>query len=104
MTTRQFNSFFKVLEIRNNRKNDSFTATSAWDSQTSSSAWPVENNAVIEPTKPALPTSFAAGYTRFKAVYEFYARNNDEITFQPGDIIMVKLTKLALLFTKKLPL
>lgn len=51
----------------------------------------MENNKEIEPTKPALPTTFDSGYTRFKAVYEFYARNNDEITFQPGDIIMVNI-------------
>ena len=30
-----------------------------------------------------------AEVTRYRALYEFVARNGDEISFQPGDIIMV---------------
>lgn len=29
------------------------------------------------------------GYTKYRALYEFVARNSDELSFQPGDIIMV---------------
>lgn len=32
-----------------------------------------------------------AGTARYRALYEFVARNGDEISFQPGDIIIVSL-------------
>jgi intersectin len=76
----------QVLEMKNNRKNDSFS-TSAWPTETKS-AWSVEEPRAPEPVaddQEAAPE----GYLRYRAVYEFYARNQDEITFQPGDIVMV---------------
>lgn len=81
--------FFKVLELKNNRKNESFTASSAWE--TSSSAWPAKEDnetnevVVVADNRDVAPT----GYVRYRAIYEFFARNSDEITFQPGDIVMV---------------
>lgn len=74
----------QVLELKNNRKNDSYS-TSAWPTETKS-AWAAEEPIAPEPVadEPA-----PAGYQRYRAIYEFAARNNDEITFQPGDIVMV---------------
>lgn len=84
-----FNETFlqQVLELKNNRKNESFT--SAWSSSTNS-AWPAEEKHVAEPVADNRDVA-PAGFLRYRAVYEFYARNSDEITFQPGDIIMVAL-------------
>lgn len=68
--------------MKNNRKNESY----------SSSAWPAENkNAWKEETQsaPEPAADEPAVYARYRAVYEFFARNSDEITFQPGDIVMV---------------
>ncbi|KAL7034026.1 hypothetical protein ACKWTF_007823 [Chironomus riparius] len=84
----------QVLELRNNRKNDTFT--SAWDtSAPTANSWATESNQnATEPAHHSVVTNAsyeadASNYVRFKAVYEFSARNNDEISFQPGDIIMV---------------
>lgn len=37
----------------------------------------------------AVSSDNKADVTRYRALYEFVARNGDEISFQPGDIIMV---------------
>ncbi|KAL1373649.1 hypothetical protein pipiens_018540, partial [Culex pipiens pipiens] len=76
----------------NNRKNESYT--SAWDT---SNSWPV-NNEPVAPAQTETPTTAAMlpndtvetppGFVKYRAIYEFSARNADEITFQPGDIIM----------------
>jgi intersectin len=72
--------------MKNNRKNDTYSS-SAWPTETKS-AWPA---AVEEPEPVANNDRDVApeGYLRYRAIYEFFARNSDEITFQPGDIIMV---------------
>jgi intersectin len=79
--------------MRNNRKNESFS-TSAWE--TSSSAWGTSNEQTTQEAEvTASSNAFADvpsdGYIKYKALYEFSARNQDEITFQPGDIIMVTI-------------
>jgi hypothetical protein len=83
--------------LRNNRKNESFS--SAWESAPSStSAWATTaaetSRLANEPVATIQSAAVAASYDnsefiKYKAVYEFSGRNNDEITFQPGDIIMV---------------
>ncbi|XP_070491973.1 intersectin-1 isoform X2 [Chironomus tepperi] len=84
----------QVLELRNNRKNDTFT--SAWDTAPpTTNSWATETNQnTTEPAHHSVVTNAsyeadASNYVRYKAVYEFSARNNDEISFQTGDIIMV---------------
>lgn len=73
--------------MRNNRKNENLTST--WDAKVSNNTWQTEN---VESTTRQIPVATASTtYTRYQALYEFFARNSDEITFQPGDIIMVKL-------------
>jgi hypothetical protein len=38
----------------------------------------------------ALPlTAASSNLLKYRALYEFVARNSDELSFQPGDVIMV---------------
>lgn len=72
--------------MKNNRKNDTYSTT-AWNTETKGT-WSVEEVQELEPVNDDREVA-PAGYLRYRAVYEFYARNKDEITFQPGDIVMV---------------
>lgn len=88
----------QILEMKNNRKNESYT--SAWDT---SNSWPVDNEppvaaAVAQVQETVLPNDVVEtppGYVKYRSIYEFSARNADEISFQPGDIIMVPLEQNA---------
>ncbi|XP_035917377.1 intersectin-1 isoform X1 [Anopheles stephensi] len=92
----------QILEMKNNRKNESYT--SAWDT---SSSWGTSDTAThavtnSEPAPVANVTATAGddvqtppGYVKYRAIYEFSARNSDEISFQPGDIVMVPLEQNA---------
>ncbi|KAL0103076.1 hypothetical protein PUN28_018401 [Cardiocondyla obscurior] len=78
----------KVIELRSggNASAADF-ATSAWgdsgwgDGPTSDTAWPVNDTTANE--------AVVVGVRKYRALYEFVARNQDEISFQPGDIILV---------------
>lgn len=72
--------------MKNNTKNDTYS-TSAWSTETKS-AWPAEESRAPQPVADDREVA-PEGYLRHRAIYEFFARNSDEITFQPGDIIMV---------------
>lgn len=80
----------QILELKHNRKNESIT--SSWDTTNS---WGTEPTAVVATVAPVTATSIpeaapaSTEYVKYRAIYEFYARNADEITFQPGDIVMV---------------
>lgn len=86
----------KVIELRASSDNVSAAdfATSAWGDGTWDDApaivggdtWPVNDNAVVTNTTDEI---VATGVTKYRALYEFVARNQDEISFQPGDIILV---------------
>ncbi|XP_017082489.1 intersectin-1 isoform X1 [Drosophila eugracilis] len=95
-----------VLELKYNRKNET-SVTSAWDTGTSS-AWGETNttaadtyagmsNDISAAAAPAVDLSGPApeGFVKYQAVYEFNARNAEEITFVPGDIILVPLEQNA---------
>ncbi|XP_044315992.1 intersectin-1 isoform X3 [Drosophila rhopaloa] len=95
-----------VLELKYNRKNET-VVTSAWDTG-SSSAWGEPETTAADPyagmsndvtavTAPAVDLSGPApeGFVKYQAVYEFNARNAEEITFVPGDIILVPLEQNA---------
>lgn len=74
--------------MKHNRKNESMT--SAWDT-TPTSAWPVDEPvAAAEPVSTYATEATPVGYEKYRAIYEFSARNADEISFQPGDIVMVR--------------
>ncbi|XP_051858890.1 intersectin-2 isoform X2 [Drosophila albomicans] len=104
-----------VLELKYNRKNETSTisSTSAWDT---GSAWGTSSEpaadaygsyglsndtaaatAAAAVTAPAVDLSGPApeGFVKYRAVYEFNARNTEEITFVPGDIILVPLEQNA---------
>ncbi|KAH8413568.1 hypothetical protein KR009_012294 [Drosophila setifemur] len=96
-----------VLELKYNRKNES-SASSAWDTGTSSAWGDADSVAVADPyaglsndtaavAAPAVDLSAPApeGFAKYRAVYEFSARNAEEITFVPGDIILVPLEQNA---------
>ncbi|XP_044270711.1 intersectin-1 isoform X3 [Tribolium madens] len=78
----------KVQEMKNANRNLDYNASwksnDAWgDNGTQASTeWPVDNWG----TSTAQPTT---DIVRYRALYEFVARNSDEISFQPGDIINV---------------
>ncbi|XP_043862739.1 intersectin-2 isoform X2 [Drosophila santomea] len=95
-----------VLELKYNKKNES-SVTSAWDTGTSS-AWgetdttagdpyAVVSNDISALAAPDVDLSGPApeGFVKYQAVYEFNARNAEEITFVPGDIILVPLEQNA---------
>ncbi|KAH8366469.1 hypothetical protein KR084_010116 [Drosophila pseudotakahashii] len=95
-----------VLELKYNRKNET-SVTSAWDTGTSS-AWGETDTTAADPyagmsnditavAAPAVDLSGPApeGFVKYQAVYEFNARNAEEITFVPGDIILVPLEQNA---------
>ena len=53
-------------------------------------AWSDSTNSWGNTPAPAVVLSGSnASQTRYRALYEFVARNGDEISFQPGDIILV---------------
>uniref|UniRef100_A0A182NBC1 Dynamin-associated protein n=1 Tax=Anopheles dirus TaxID=7168 RepID=A0A182NBC1_9DIPT len=92
----------QILEMKNNRKNESYT--SAWDTSNSWGAADTAAHAVVnsEPVPAAAVTARQGedvqtppGYMKYRAIYEFSARNSDEISFQPGDIVMVPLEQNA---------
>ncbi|XP_037960545.1 intersectin-1 isoform X2 [Teleopsis dalmanni] len=76
----------QVLELKYNKRNDNVTTATGWET---SATWGADSyNTVVENAVPAVE-----GYTKYRAVYEFSARNEDEITFAPGDIILVPINQ-----------
>jgi hypothetical protein len=86
----------KILEMRKNA-NESGFSNSAWGNEawgTSDTTevdvdtWPTDNTVTTVSTTNEEDMS---GIKKYRALYEFVARNQDEISFQPGDIIIVSL-------------
>lgn len=74
----------QVLELRNAANTGAAWGDDAWGSSaTEASEWPVDD-------EPAVEEDTSGGAVKYRALYEFVARNQDEISFQPGDIIMVR--------------
>lgn len=82
----------QVMEIKNNKKND--TLTSAWDTPATQDTWSTNTALPTTTTSTELPV-VKTGYHTYRAIYEFTARNSDEITFVPGDIVMVPFEQNA---------
>ncbi|XP_031369761.1 intersectin-1 isoform X9 [Apis dorsata] len=84
----------KVLELRASSDSGAGTdyTTSAWGDNAwndtsatiNDSAWPVNDTTTTNTVEETTP-----GVMKYRALYEFVARNQDEISFQPGDIILV---------------
>lgn len=81
--------------MKNNQKNETFS--SAWDNN-SSSAWPAQEEAKVEVAAAEVQQSAAApaGYIKYRAIFEFEARNSDELSLQPGDIVMVLIVLILM--------
>jgi hypothetical protein len=99
----------KVLEMKNSNKNLDYNAswktTDAWGEggTEASTNWPVDNWGTTTTTPPTGTAQQGdAGSVRYRALYEFVARNSDEISFQPGDIINVSSYKSVRLKTIKM--
>lgn len=76
----------KVIEMKKSKaKEMSSWGDDAWNSAPTTD-W------VEEKSAPSLESS---AYKKCRALYEFEARNTDELSFQPGDIIMVPLEQNA---------
>ena len=72
----------QVLQLRaTGGSNNAWDRAPSW-SEPASTSWTTSTSSV-EPQSPK------AGQSRYRALYEFVARNGDEISFQPGDIILV---------------
>ncbi|XP_017853854.1 intersectin-1 isoform X2 [Drosophila busckii] len=109
-----------VLELKYNRKNEaaSISASSAWDTgsawgSTAAASVPAavdayssyglasESSAAVAETAGAAAAAVddsgpaPEGFVKYRAVYEFTARNAEEITFVPGDIILVPFEQNA---------
>ncbi|CAK9815717.1 ITSN1 [Anthophora quadrimaculata] len=80
----------KVLELKASGGADYATSTwgdTAWNDTSTAindTAWPVNDTAATTVAEETTP-----GVMKYRALYEFVARNQDEISFQPGDIILV---------------
>ncbi|XP_056641885.1 intersectin-1-like isoform X1 [Diorhabda sublineata] len=77
-----------VLEMKNSNKINELDAWKTSDSwgpnvDEATSEWPTDN------WSTSTDMSNLPGVVKYRALYEFVARNNDEISFQPGDIINV---------------
>nr|CAH7740527.1 unnamed protein product [Callosobruchus chinensis] len=80
-----------VLEMKSASRNDynSWKSNDAWgDSAEAKSEWPVDNWSAPK-SATISDTTIIPGILRYRALYEFVARNSDEISFQPGDTINV---------------
>lgn len=57
--------------------------------------WPVDDWGSSAEAAPVDTTPAPTGTAKYRALYEFVARNSDEISFQPGDIIYVLMLVLV---------
>lgn len=88
----------QVLELKSNKKNESIT--SAWDSAPAvqQDSWATSVPLDSAPTTTTITTNEITtkpGYEPYRAIYEFTARNADELTLQPGDTVMVPFEQNA---------
>ncbi|XP_023246440.1 intersectin-1 isoform X2 [Copidosoma floridanum] len=86
-----------VLEMRQKTNPASFTTSTwgedAWGDTAGDvdiDAWPSDDTAVSQAEKADV-----SGTRKYRALYEFVARNQDEISFQPGDVINVQSVQNA---------
>ncbi|PIO58044.1 SH3 domain protein, partial [Teladorsagia circumcincta] len=63
--------------------------TASSDSVANKAVAPVVKQDSVSSTGNALPLASAGGTTKYRALFEFNARSEDELSFQPGDVILV---------------
>ncbi|KAG8238924.1 hypothetical protein J437_LFUL000761 [Ladona fulva] len=82
----------KVIELKGGRAGD-FNAAwgdNAWNAGSATTdSWGEPADTWPASTEAAPEVQPIPGFIRHRALYEFVARNADELSFQPGDIIMV---------------
>ncbi|PNF24527.1 Intersectin-1 [Cryptotermes secundus] len=61
------------------------TAPQTWDA-TATDNWATTTTATVAPAA-------SSNLLKYRALYEFVARNSDELSFQPGDVIMVPINQ-----------
>lgn len=85
----------KILEMRKTATQGGGFGTSAWgdeawgDTGTGEvdvDSWPTDDAAIAD---TQAKDGDETGVRKYRALYEFVARNQDEISFQPGDTIIV---------------
>ncbi|GAB0098546.1 intersectin-1 [Sergentomyia squamirostris] len=79
----------QVIELKNNRRNEAVNASWGDDEPT----WGATT--ITESTKTPSVVPSIPGYAKYRALYSFVGRNADEISFEPGDIIMVPFDQNA---------
>nr|CDJ95188.1 EF hand and Src homology-3 and Dbl homology (DH) domain containing protein [Haemonchus contortus] len=65
------------------------TAATTNGSVVNKDAAPVVKQDSVSSTGNSLPLASAGGTTKYRALFEFNARSEDELSFQPGDVILV---------------
>lgn len=74
----------QVIELKNNRRNEA--ANASWGDEDTS--WGAATT-TIDSTNAKSVVPSIPGYAQYRALYAFVGRNADEISFEPGEIIMV---------------
>ncbi|XP_055856485.1 intersectin-1 isoform X1 [Episyrphus balteatus] len=86
----------QVLEMKHNKRNETYSTSNAWEAAPTS-AWgateTIPEPAVVSDVDTSAPAP--EGFVKYRAIYEFSARNTDEISFVPGDIVLVPLEQNA---------
>lgn len=83
--------------MKQNKRNDAMNAK--WGEDDRSTSWNTpavaSTAAVTTTTAPSATTLDDSQYTNYRAIYSFSARNSDELSFEPGDIIQVPFDQNA---------
>ncbi|KAK9887107.1 hypothetical protein WA026_020555 [Henosepilachna vigintioctopunctata] len=81
-----------VLEMQRSSKSVDYTSAwkddSTWNNSSQVSDWGDDNWKTPDSTTASSQIT-SSDFVKYRALYEFVARNGDEISFQPGDIINV---------------
>lgn len=85
----------QVLQLKGGPRGSYSSA--AWGDTTWGNSESVDETTWPADTAPIESTQDTSGVIKYRALYEFRARNQDEISFQPGDIILVSICEKILI-------
>ena len=92
----------KVLHLKTSMKNVDYSTawkdTDSWVDSQRENDWPVDDNwnstqateLAVNTASPGV-SNLSSGAVKYRALYAFTGRNADEISFEPGDTILVRL-------------
>lgn len=96
----------KVLEMKGISTTGQVDYSAGWGKEPDnfgygggSESWPAEEQwgtTAAQPEPAVDSTPPPSGTAKYRALYEFVARNNDEISFQPGDIVYVSFSAMII--------